>query len=267
MEKTKEFYRKILCVLKMPEIGILPGQMAFFFLLSLIPILTIIVIVITKTSFSIDVMIEFIMKTFPEGARDVLIDFVSNDVNIGGYIFLIFCFFVASNGAHSIIVTSDILYKIKNANPLNTRIKAILLTMIVVILLLFIILIPTLGSSILEILQNTQFIKPIQKEIMLLFNLLKWPISFLFIYMSIKIIYTVAPNTLIKSKEVTVGALFTTVSWMILSLGFSMYLTHFANYNLLYGSLASIIVLFLWIYILCYTFVVGLALNVIEREK
>jgi len=267
MEKAKYFLKKIFCILKMPEMGILPGQMAFFFLLSILPILTIIVILITQISFPVEIMVDFITKIFPEGARDVLIEFVSNDVNIGGYIFLILCFFVASNGAHSIIITSDMLYKIKDTKALNTRIKAIFLTIILVILLLFIILIPSFGTYILEFLQQESILKPIQKEVMFLFNIFKWPISFLFIYMSIKIIYTVAPNMYIKSEEVTIGALFTTVVWIIVSLVFSLYLTHFSNYNVLYGSMASLIVLLLWIYILSYIFVVGLALNVIEREK
>jgi len=265
-EKVKTFLKKMMKVLKMPEMEVLPGQLAYFFLLSLVPIITIIVTFISSMSFSMDAIIDFIISAFPEGASDILINFIQNEVNIGNYLFLIVCFFLASNGANSIIVTSNTLYKIKDYNRLKSRIKAVLLTLVLVLLLLFIILVPTFGNTIIDLFKEQNFIKPIYNEIVLIFNLCKWPVSFILIYLALKIIYTVAPDTNIKSSSVTKGSLFTTISWVFLAGIFSIYIANFANYNLIYGSLSSIIILLLWLYILSYTFVIGLALNIIDER-
>ena len=61
-----------------------------------------------------------------------------------------------------------------------------------------------------------------------------------------------APDTKIKSRETTTGAVFTTVSWIIATEIYSFYVNYFAKYNLLYGSVANLLILFLWIYLLSY---------------
>ena len=82
------------------------------------------------------------------------------------------------------------------------------------------------------------------------------------IYFNIKIIYTITPDSKIYSKTTTNGAIFTTISWTIATVIFTYYVQHFSNYGLFYGSLSNIIVLILWIYILSYILVIGIAINV-----
>ena len=71
----------------------------------------------------------------------------------------------------------------------------------------------------------------------------------------------------VKSSETTTGAIFTTIGWILATEIFSFYISYFAKYNLLYGSVANLLVLFLWIYLLSYIFVLGMALNASSREE
>ena len=70
-----------------------------------------------------------------------------------------------------------------------------------------------------------------------------------------------APDQKIQSNEVNKGAIFTTVGFVLITYLYSLYTTHFANYDVFYGNLASIIVLIIWLYLLSYIFTIGLALN------
>ena len=70
-----------------------------------------------------------------------------------------------------------------------------------------------------------------------------------------------APDTTIKSRETTKGAIFTTIGWIIATEIYSFYVKDFVRYSLLYGSVANLIILFIWIYILAYIFMIGMALN------
>lgn len=81
------------------------------------------------------------------------------------------------------------------------------------------------------------------------------------IYVTLKLIYTIAPSKNISSKSTTYGALFTTIVWTITTAIFSYYLRFFANYNVIYGNLSSIIILMMWVYIISYVFVMGIAIN------
>ena len=81
------------------------------------------------------------------------------------------------------------------------------------------------------------------------------------IYVNLKLLYTIAPDKKIPSKSTTYGSIFTTIIWTIATAIFSYYLKYFANYNLIYGNLSSIIILMMWIYIISYVFVMGIAIN------
>ena len=70
-----------------------------------------------------------------------------------------------------------------------------------------------------------------------------------------------APDKTIKSKSTTYGAIFTTIVWIISTEVYSFYVSSFAKYNLLYGSIANLLILLLWVYLLSYIFVLGMALN------
>ena len=77
----------------------------------------------------------------------------------------------------------------------------------------------------------------------------------------IKLLYTMAPDKHIASKYVNKGAVFTTVGWLIVTAVYSYYANNVANYNLFYGGLSGLVILMMWIYIIAYIFVIGIAIN------
>lgn len=61
-------------------------------------------------------------------------------------------------------------------------------------------------------------------------------------------LYKILPNTSVALKAALIGGIFAGVMWEIAKYAFSYYVTNFANYNQVYGSLGGIILLLLWIY-------------------
>ena len=55
--------------------------------------------------------------------------------------------------------------------------------------------------------------------------------------------------------------MFTTITWIIATEIYSFYIGTFTNYDIFYGSISNILILLLWVYILAYIFVVGMAFN------
>ena len=84
----------------------------------------------------------------------------------------------------------------------------------------------------------------------------------LIMYVSIKLIYTMAPDWKILSKYTTKGAIFTTIGWVLATMIYSYYASHFSNYDLFYAGLSNIVILMIWVYALSYILVVGIAINV-----
>ena len=264
--KIKKFFKKLFIILKKEEMRILPGNIAFFLVFSIIPIITLFVFLGSLFNFDTIELINFFNNNFPKSISNILVPaFTSETVNFSLIIILVLSLYVASNGAHSIIISSNKLYKINDKSYIKERIKAIYLIILILLLLIFMFILPIFGNNIInfigKFLNNNVFLL-----IETIFNILKFPISLLFIYIIVKLIYTIAPSKKLKSSDMTKGSIFTTISWVLASILFSFYLTHFANYSRVYGNLSNIIVLILYIYILSYIFVVGLSLNALKYE-
>ena len=261
-QKIKKFLKKVHKTIKKPEMRILPGQLAFFFVLSLIPLVALIASIASNFSISIEMLMELVSKTFPSEVAGIVNEVIGGkSMNFNIAVFYISGFLLASNGPHSMIIGSNLIYKVESKDFLTRRIKAILMTVILVILLIFMLLVPAFGDKIILLIVELISNETITKTIMTLYGILKYPLSFLLIYFCIKLLYTMAPDKTIKSKDTTTGAMFTTISWILTTEIYSFYVSYFARYNLLYGSIANLLILLLWVYLLSYVFMLGMALN------
>ena len=266
--RLKKFTKKVIKMIKKPEMQILPGQLAFFLLLSIVPLFAVIAVVAGEFSLSIESLIKVINENLPKEVADFISTIIGGkNISMNIVIFCVSGFILASNGPHSMIIASNILYKVKNKDAITRRIKAILMTVLLVMLFIFVLVVPAFGDKIIALI--IEFIPNIQigQAINMGYNILKYPTSLLIIYFYIKILYTMAPDTTIKSRETTTGAIFTTIGWIITTEIYSFYVSYFIRYNLLYGSVANLIILFLWIYLLSYIFVLGMALNASSKEE
>lgn len=266
--KIKGYLKKLFKILSKPEMAILPSNIAFNLILAIIPLLTIIVLIASKFDISIDMVSNLIKSIMPKEVSNVIIDVISGkgfDTKIG--ISNIIAFFLASNGTYAIITASDTLYKIENNDKIKKRISSIIILFIIITLLIFLVIVPVFGDNIINLMHQAKILDYYIDEITIIFNIIKWPITLFIIYFNIKLIYTIAPSKNVKSKETTYGAAFTTVMWIVATAVFKFYLTYFARYDILYGNLSSIIIMLVWCYFLSYIFVLGMAINVSQKEQ
>lgn len=269
MRKIKEYLKEYFTILRRKEITILPANLAYFFFTSTLPIAALLVYAATSFSLSFDIVMEFLKDTVSPALLNIMLPIVQNSTLNGASIFiLLITVFVASNGAHSIIVASNTVFNIKNRNYFYRIFKAFIITILIILILIFLLIVPIFGESILKLFG---FIG-IEHEVIYAFNILypvlKYPISILIIFLLVKMVYTIAPDEKIKSAYVNKGALFTTVGWLIVSFIYGLYINNIAikTFNLYYGSFATIVMILLWFYLIAYIFVLGLVMNYKNME-
>ncbi len=261
----KSYLRRIFNLITRPEMKILPGQLAFFLVLAIFPLLTLFGYIGSKMLFFIEPFIDTLNKFVPENVMQIILPFVENNHITGNVLFfMIIGFILVSNGTYSIIVTSNELYNIKDDDYIKDRVKAFFMIILLMFLFVFIFVVLAYGNLIINKLLELEFFSSISNNIYFIFVLLKWPIAFVLIFWILKIIYTISPDEKISSKFMNKGALFTTVCWIITTSVYSYYVSNIANYSLFYGSISGIIVMMIWVYILTYIFVMGIAINADE---
>lgn len=264
MEQARGFFKKIMELIKKPELRILPGQLAFFLVLSLIPLVALIGTLASLLAIPTNTIREVLVGVIPDEVAEIIATIISGrgiEVNFNMIVFMVIAFILASNGTHSMIITSNEIYKIKPNGIIKRRAKAILLAFILVMLFFFLLLIPIWGDIIIEIIGNAVSNKVPMEFIYRLFKLVQYPIIIIILYYGIKVLYTIAPDEKIESITTTKGAIFTTLGWILASEIYSFYIETFSNYDLFYGSISNVIILLLWVYILSYIFVIGMILN------
>ena len=272
-ERIKKIFQYIYKNINRPEMGVLPGHLAFYFLMMLIPLITLIGALLTTIDIVSASITDIIYSNLPKNIADLVI-FISEQEpsNVSLWMLFIPTLILASNGTYSMIITSNSVYKVKNANYFFNRVKAFLMLIVLILIFLFLLLVPTFGNILFKIIgsiiTNTNIVENISY---LIFNILKYPITFLFVYIAVKALYVMAPNIKVQRKQVTFGALFTSIMWVVSTLAYSYYIEYFSSYETFYGGISSLLFLMLWIYVISYIFVLGMAMNAsryaVEKEE
>ena len=267
--KLKKFISRIFEIIKKPVMLMLPGQVAFSLFLSIFPIITLVGFVASAFNVSLANLIEWFGAVLPKDIANLLsIQGSGSGVNI--VIFTIFGFFIASNGPESILISSNVLYEEPQDNSIKRRVKSIIMTILLVFMIIAIAVILAFGNQIINFLLNIKSMKIITVTLFNVFKILKWPVMAFFIFFTVKMIYTMLTPSHVKSKTTNLGAIFTTLGWIIVTAIYSYYVVNIADYGIFYGSLSTIIVFIIWIYILSYILVIGIGINsavYIESKK
>ncbi len=251
-----------------PEMLVLPGQLAFFFLLAIVPTVSLIAYGISLFHVSYDFITNFITKSFGGEIAGLVMPIVQ-DVRLtpAFLITLLVSFYTASSGASSIIITSNQLFEVQNTGFVKRKIKSIFMTFILVLLLVFLLLIPAFGSKLVDLIKFVNLNNNVTTFITVFIKVSQGPISWFFTFFLIKIIYSMAPDAAISSVYNTKGAIFTSVGFALATWLYSFFVNHFAHYDILYGGLAHFVVLMIWLYLLATIVAVSLAINCEEYER
>ena len=248
-----------------PEMRILPGQLAFFLVMTLIPLVALIATIAANLSISTETIRVAINTSIPPQIASILNSIMAgNGINFNIIVFYASGFILASNGTYSMINTSNEIYKVEPNNIVSRRLKAIAMTFVLVGIFLFLLIVPVFGSSIFNILKELTHDSVVIRIIREMLVILKYPLILVILFMNIKLMYVIAPDKEIPGKTTNKGALFTTIGWVLSTEIFAFYIEKFARYDLFYGSVANILILLLWIYLLSYIYVLGMVINASE---
>lgn len=264
----KKYIKDLWEVLRTPEMLILPGNIAFYVILSLAPLITLLGIITSSLSLPINNIVSFLSNVIPAEIIDILIPFIDGSgINTWNILFVFLGLFVVSNSMDSLIVASNLLYKNNNSNYFLRRVKAILLTICLLVLFIFAIIVMAFGRLILTKILTFGVIGKFISNHYAIISITKLLIAFLIIFVIIRTIYIISLDVKIKAKSVNIGALFATLFIIIVTELYSIYVNNIAHYDVLYGGLASIAILMFLIYLISYIIVMGIIINYNNMNK
>lgn len=264
-DKIKRFLHYLYISIRKPEMEILPGNLAFFFMMMLIPLLTIIATILANIDIGAVPLHQALTENFPKNIADLIESIVGVGSSDSFWAILIGSLLLAANGTYSIIVTSNSIYGIKNSSQIKNRVKSVVLVIVLVLLFTLLLIIPTINSKVLSVIAKLTKTNMASNIYFLLYKVLKYPVIFLFVFIFVKILYKFSPSGG-NRKRTSYGAVFTSVLLMISTYLYSVYIDYFSDFETIYGGISNILILMLWLNLIAYIFVLGMNMNA-AREK
>ncbi|MBW8348361.1 YihY/virulence factor BrkB family protein [Bacillus sp. IITD106] len=266
MKFMKPLIRKILD----NDVTGMAAQLAYFFLLSLFPLLFFIVTLLPFTPLTQQDIFNLIKDVAPSETIS-MIEKTLNEImqnRSGGLLTvgIIGTLWSASNGMNALMKSLNRAYDVKEKRPFYVaRSLAIAFTIAMIFVFILALLLPVFGKQIGIFLFSTLGFSDVFLKV---WGVIRWALSPVILFIVFLAIYYLAPSIKIRCITAVPGAIFSSIGWIIVSLGFSFYISHFGNYSATYGSIGGIIVLMLWFYITGFIIMVGGEINsLISRGK
>ncbi|MRX73359.1 YihY family inner membrane protein [Bacillus lacus] len=239
------------------------AELAYFFLLSLFPFLIFLITLFGFLPLSEEDVLSFLAQYAPEGTMLMIENILSQVLNTqnGGLLSfgILATIWSASNGIHSIVRALNKAFEVSESRSFfAARGISILLTFAMVFVIIVALLLPVFGHEIgLFIFSLFGF----SELFFHLWNAIRWVLSALILFVVFAALYLFAPNKHLLLKHVLPGAAFSTIGWIAASAIFSYFVTSFANFSAMYGSIGGIIILMIWFYITGMMIILGGELN------
>jgi membrane protein len=101
-----------------------------------------------------------------------------------------------------------------------------------------------------------------------IWDVAKWPVLLLLVSFLFALLYWASPNARQGFRWVTPGGILAVVVWVAASAAFALYVANFGSYNKTYGSLASVIIFLVWLWLSNTAILLGAELNAeLERSR
>lgn len=246
------------------------AQTAFFIIISAFPFLVLIVSVLEKIPFiSADMMytvLDIFPRTVMEYMENIIKEICSGNsvaiISISAAVLL----WSASKGVTSIMRGLNFIYKTdEKRNFLEIRLVSVGYTIgfvvYIVLTLIFIFGGGMLSSLLKSRLPENLFFTVIYRIVSFLGKLMLLTVLF-------GLVYLIVPKRKATIKSQLPGAVLSALGWLGYSWFYSFYIDHLAGNSYVYGSLTSIILIMLWLYVCMYIFFIGGEVNsIISGEE
>lgn len=262
------------------QIGVIAAGIAFYALLSVFPAITAVVALagLFIEPEAVVAQFETVTRFVPEEAAAILIDEASKVAGAGdeGLTLAValgvgFAIYLSTRATTALIFGLNTVHdRVENRGFLMFWGVVILLTTALVfgVALMFVLLVvaPTVLAFVPE-----EVVPGTAAEAV---RVVRWIILGAVVLLGLSVLYRFGPTgrsggtvaTRRKWRWVTSGSALAAVLWISGSFGFSLYVTHFANYNASFGSLAGVIILLTWLWLSAFVVLLGALLDVEVRR-
>lgn len=261
----KKFVKEMYYRLMYDEISLLSANLSYYFILSLFPML--IVALALTPYFKIDqqFLLEKIHSFAPGDLGDYLFDMISEVLNNKNNtiitVGIVFTLWSASSGIYGIIIAFNNAFRVRDGRIwIVTKFISVVITALFLVGMFVVLALVVFGKQLTYLLFH-KF--NLDEGFYNLWSVLNYSFPILFIFIVFVFLYIMGPNLKLKAISIIPGAIFSTISWTLVSRLFGYYIDHFSSYIKTYGTIGAFMAFIIWLYITGYILIIGAEINAI----
>lgn len=247
--------------MKKQNISAHAASIAFFFFLSIVPMLMVLSMMIPYTPLTEENLTETVADIIPDKVVPLVESLIAEvyDKSAGSLsIAVLATLWSAAKGVMALMHGLNAVNGVEEKrNYFVVRGVACLYTVVMLVVVILSLFLNVFGNQLVNLALHR--LPPLQKLAAFVMNF-RFLVVWVVLTLLFAAIYAYVPNDKLKFKEQIPGATFAAVVWSIFSWGFSIYVDYSNSYGI-YGSLAIIIIILLWMYFCMYIIMVGAYLN------
>lgn len=258
--------RKAAAVMSSHHTGAYAAQAAYFFVLSMIPILLLLLTMVQFTPVTMEDVLNAVLQVFPDTVKPLIRSIVLQVYAQSGTIIpvtILVALWSAGKGVLSVASGLNSIYEnTETRNYFYLRIRATVYTLIFLLAIMLSLVLSVFGNSISVMLyEHVPFLNKIVDFIIRI----RTVVSLIVLTVFWDLVYKFLPNRSNRAKTTLrkqlPGAVFTACGWLLISFIFSIYLDVFTGFSSMYGSLTTIVLIMLWLYGCMYIILLGGEVN------
>lgn len=247
--------------MKKKNIAAYAASTAFFFFLSLVPMLMVICTVLPYTPLTEENLVTAVTDVTPEAVDSLATELIEEVYRKSAgalSIAIIATIWSAGKGVLALMRGLNAINDVEeNRNYLSIRMIASFYTVVMLVVMILFLFVMVFGNQLVNLMLHRV---PQMQYLVSLYMEFRFLVVWVLLTLLFAAVYAYVPDKKIKFKEQIPGASFTAVVWSAFSWGFSLYISRSGAYSI-YGSMSIIIIVMIWMYLGMYIVMIGAYIN------
>lgn len=244
------------------------AALAYYLFFAIFPLLIFLSNLLGALELDAALVTEQLRGLMPASAAELIgsyLDYVSGEHSPTLMAFsLLFSIYFPYRAANTLMAAVMRAFHVEQPQDLRYQLRVLLSTLALLLIIIVSLASVVLGRRLVGLLQR---IFPISVFMAELWLKLRFVLPALLVWVIVAMQYRWALGRGVPMRDIWPGALAAVVSWMAVTVAFSYYVEHFANYSVIYGSIGAVIVLLLWLNLTAVFLIMGAEYGMVRLTR
>jgi membrane protein len=249
------------------------AALTYYSVLSIFPALLVLTSLVDLAGqATIDALLENLGRVAPGSVNEILATAIRNlqqtrgSAGVLALVGLAAALWSASSYIAAFMRASNAIYDVPEGRPVWKTLPIRIAVTVVVMVLLAVSAVAVVATG--GLADRIGRLLGIGSAFVTVWGIVKWPVLLLIVSFMFALLYWASPNARQGFRWVTPGGILAVVVWVLASVAFAVYVANFGSYNKTYGSLASVIIFLVWLWLSNTSILLGAELNAeLERGR